>query len=126
MKRIDTLEDLKAERKRLLYRKMNLEREIKNDFREIKQSFEPLQLLTTGAKKTLVNEGNHILSNSMGEVANFLAKTTLKNSGFLSRLVVPFLVKNVTSNLVENHKSTIINWLGAIAAKVSGKKPVKE
>lgn len=126
MKRIDTLEDLKAERKRLLYRRMNLEREIKNDFQEIKQMLGPLQLITSGAKKALVSDNNDMLSNSVGQVTNFLAKTALKNSGLLPRIIVPFLIKNVTSNLIEKNKVSIVNWLGDIVSKITGKKVAEE
>jgi hypothetical protein len=105
---------------------MNLEREIKHDFQEIKQTLEPFKLLTTGAKKTLTNESNHILSNSVGHVANMIAKNTLKNTGFLPRLIVPFLVKNVASNLVEHNKTGIVNWFSSIAAKITGKKSTKQ
>jgi hypothetical protein len=122
MRRINTLEELKAERKRLSYRRLNLERQIKEDFEEIKQSLEPVNLLTAGAKKSLENEKNHLFGNSVGLATTFLAKIALKNSGFLPRLIVPLLVKNMTSSLVEKNKARIFNWIGNIASKVSGKK----
>ncbi|MCW3076578.1 MAG: hypothetical protein JWO32_1187 [Bacteroidetes bacterium] len=126
MKRINTLEDLKAEKKRLMYKRLNLEREIKNDFEDIKKSLEPVNLFTSGAKKTLTKEDNHILGNSAGQMANFLVKTSLKNSGFLPQLIVPFIVKTVTSKIVEKNKSKIINWIGTLANKVAGKKTAQE
>jgi hypothetical protein len=126
MRRINTLEDLKSERKRLLYRRMNLEREIKADFQEIKESLEPVNFLTGGARKTLGSGKNHLLGDSIGMATNFLTKAALKNSGLLPRILVPLVVKTVTSSLVEKNKSRIFNWIGSIAARVSGKRPAHQ
>ncbi|MBA3664919.1 MAG: hypothetical protein H0W61_12025, partial [Bacteroidetes bacterium] len=122
---IDTLEDLKAERKRLMFRRLNLEREIRNDFSEIKESLQPVNLIKQGARATL-EKNNHVLSNSVGQVTNFLAKTALKNTGFFSRLIVPMIVKTVTTKLVEKNKGKIFNLIGTIATKISGKKAARE
>ncbi len=126
MRRINTLSELRAERKRLYLLKAFLEQEIKKDFKEVKQSLEPMRLFAKGAEKVLVGENNHILSSSAGNVANFLAKATLKRSGFLSRLVVPYLVKSAASNFVEHNKSNILSWAGVLFSKLTEKKPVKE
>ncbi|MGZ3901397.1 MAG: hypothetical protein ACXVNO_07660 [Bacteroidia bacterium] len=122
MRRIDTLEDLKAEKKRLVIKRLNLEREIKNDFEEIRQSFEPVNLIASSAKKALGTDSNHLLGNSVGEVTNMIARTVLRNSGLLPRILVPLIVKTVTSKLVEKNKSKIFDWIGTIALRVSGKK----
>jgi hypothetical protein len=123
MRRINTLEELKEERNRLLFRRMNLEREIKNDFEELKESLEPVNFLTGGAKKTFGSDKNHLLGDSVGMATNFIAKMAVKNSGVLPRLLVPLIVKSVTSNIVEKNKAKILNWIGNVAARVSGKRP---
>ena len=122
MRRINTLEELKEEKKRLMFRRLNLEREIKNDFEEIKQSFEPMNILANTAKKTVGNSSNHIFGDSVGMVTNMVAKTALKNSGLLPRILVPLIVKTVTSKLVEKNKTKIFNWIGTIASRVSGRR----
>lgn len=122
MRRISTLSELKMEQRRLNSRRAFLEKEIKREFRELKEDLEPMALLGKSARKTLRTDSNHMISNSVGELANFIAKTTLKRSGLLSRLVIPYLLKNVTSNLVEKNKSKILNWIGGIASRVSQRK----
>jgi len=126
MKRIDSPEQLRTERKRLHLRKKYLEIEIKRDFKEIKAGLEPAKLISEGAKKALASSENRLLGNSVGEVANLIAKTSLKHSGFLPRLIVPFLITNVTGNLVEKNKYQIMNWLTGIAARLTGKKTIHE
>ncbi len=125
MKRINTIAELKAERKRLSLRRVFLEDEIKSDFRELKQSFEPLRLIVKGAEKTLVSQNNHVISDTAGQFAKFIAKATLRRSGFLSRLIVPYLVKNAASNFVEGNKSKILSWAEVLFTKLADKKRVK-
>ncbi|MGZ4099214.1 MAG: hypothetical protein ACXVNM_10070, partial [Bacteroidia bacterium] len=67
-------------------------------------------------------DSNHLLGNSVGEVTNMIARTVLRNSGLLPRILVPLIVKTVTSKLVEKNKSKIFDWIGTIALRVSGKK----
>lgn len=124
MRRINTLDDLRAERKRLLFRRMNLEREIKNDFQELKESFEPVNFIANGAKKTLGSTQNHLLGDTIGLATNIITKAALRNSGAIPRIVVPLLVKALASKLVERNKTRIFNWIGNVASRVSGKKPV--
>jgi len=125
MRRINTLNDLKAERKRLHSRKTFLEEEIKKDFNEIKQSFEPIRLLAQGAEKTLISENNHLISSSAGQLAKFIARTTLRRSGFISKLIVPYLIKNATSNFVERNKTKILSFAEILFSKLAEKKSAK-
>jgi hypothetical protein len=122
MRRIDTLEELKAERKRLVLRKNFLEEEIKKDFKDIKAGLEPARLLSETAKRAVGSEENHFLGDSVGAVANMIAKSTLKHAGFIPRLLVPFLIKNVTGKIVEKNKKEILGWFGSLAEKFGRKK----
>jgi len=121
--KINTLAELKTEQEKLRSRKVILESEIKNNFEEIKAELAPLKLLTKNAGKILVSKDNGILGNSLGYIADFLTRNVLlKNSGFITRLVVPYLVKNSTSNLVENNKSRIVGWVVSAISKLGKKK----
>lgn len=127
MRRINTLADLRAEKKELLLRKIYLEAEIKKDIEEIKTDLEPLRLLAKGAKGILSSKNNSILGSSAGLAADFITKhTLLKNSGFLAKLIIPFLVKNVTSNIVENNKSKVVSWVENLVSKFTNKKTSEE
>jgi hypothetical protein len=122
MRRINTLSELRAEQKRLKSRRLFLEAEIKKEFRELKESLEPASLLKNTARRSLEGENSKFLGTSAGNIANFLAKLTLKRSGLISRLVIPFLVKNVTSNLIEKNKGQLVSWLGGVVSKFTEKK----
>lgn len=125
--KINSLEELKAEQKKLVLRKMILESEITKDFEELKKELEPLKLLTKSAGTVLISKNNGILGNSLGFIADFITNNILlKNSGLLTRLIVPYLVKNTTSNFVENNKSKIAGFIGKLISKLAKKKFFKE
>lgn len=123
MRTINTIEELKAERQRLYMRKALLETEIKNDFNEIKEDLKPLQLLTKGAGKLLSSKDNTIAGSSAGFLTELIVKKViLKNSGFLMKLIVPYLAKNLASNVVEDNKPKISGWITELLSKFMGKK----
>lgn len=126
MRKIDNLEQLRSERKRLHLRRKYLEEEIKKDFQEIKAGLDPAKLLSETARKAVASDENHLLGDSVGSVANLIAKSAMKNTGFIPRLVVPFLIKNVTGNLIEKNKKEILGWISSIAGRFSGKKKFRE
>jgi len=122
MRRINSHEDLKKEQMRLNSRRIFLEKEIKRDFKELKEELEPVKLLTKSAGRTLIGENNKVIGNVVGQLANFIARSTLRRSGLIVRLIIPYLIKNVTSNLVEKNKSQLVNWFGGVATRLYGKK----
>jgi hypothetical protein len=123
MRTINTIEELRAERQRLYMRKALLETEIRNDYNEIKEELKPVILLTKGAGKLLSSKDNSIAGNSVGFITELLVKkVVLKNSGFLMRLIVPYLAKNLASNVVEDNKPTIASWITGLVTKFMNKK----
>jgi hypothetical protein len=122
MRRINTLSELRAEQVRLKTRRRFLEAEIKKEFRELKESMEPMNIIGSSAKKSLASENSSLLSSSVGNLANFLVKVTLKRSGIIPRLVVPFLVRNVASGLVEKNKAKVVSWLGGLVTRFAEKR----
>ncbi|MCW3086191.1 MAG: hypothetical protein JWP12_3557 [Bacteroidetes bacterium] len=127
MRRINTLAELRFEQRALRSKAADLEIVIQNDLQEIKAMFRPLQLVTSGAEKVLTSHNNGILGNSAGLIADFLTrKVLLKNSGFLTKLIVPLLVKNVTSNVVDNNKETIVDWVGGLISRFKDRKKERE
>lgn len=123
MTKISTLAELKAEQNRLRFQKLFLETEIKKEFDELKSELAPLKLITKSAGKILLSKDNGILGNSLGYIADFVTKNVfLKNSGFLTRLIVPYLIKNSTGKLVEQNKSKIVDWVSRLVSKLERKK----
>ena len=118
MRKINTIEELRFERRALQAKAHDLELVIRQDIEDIKQMFAPVQMLTTGAEKVLVSLNNGLLGNTAGAVADFLTRNVLmRNAGFISRLIVPYLVKNVTSNVVDKNKTDIVSWIGTMISR---------
>ena len=115
MRTINTLAEVREERQRLYMRNVFLETEIKKDFSEIKESLKPMNILAS--------HDNSIVGSSAGFLAEKLIKNVvLRNSGFITRLIVPFLAKNVASNLAEDNKPKITHWITDLIEKFTHKK----
>ena len=127
MRKINNLEDLIKERERLTVRKEFLEGEIKNSFHEIKTSLEPLNALRKGASHLLSSKNNDVLSNTVGGAIEFILRNfILKRSGLITRLLVPYLVKNATAGFVNENKTGIINTISTLISAIAKRKSKKE
>lgn len=123
MKRIDTLQELRAERIRLLSRRYELEEAIKQDVKELKAGIAPVLAFSQGAGSFFSGKNNSILGSSAGFLIDLLMKSVvLRNAGFVTRLVVPFLMKFAASGYVNNHKEEVLGWIGRMINKFRGKK----
>jgi hypothetical protein len=123
MRTINTLAELKDERQRLYMRKALLETEIKNDFNDIKEQLKPFQSLAKGAGKFLSSKDNSIVGESAGFLTSTLVKNIfLRNSGFIAKLILPYLAKNVASNVAEDNKPKIAGWISDLITKFTHKK----
>jgi hypothetical protein len=123
MRKIETLTELKAERIRLRQKKMRLESEIENNFNTLKESFAPLQLVTDGAAKMLVNKNHGIANETISMILDFiLKKVVLRNSGFILRLILPLIARNTANNLLTENKTKILGWIGDLILKASSRK----
>ena len=119
MRKINTLSDLRAEKLRLRQKQLLLEEEIKNDFESLKESFSPAQLVADGASKMLVNKNFGLMNQITNIIVDLiLKKILLRNSGFLTRLVLPFIAKNTANNYLADHKTKILGWFGDLILKL--------
>jgi hypothetical protein len=122
MSRINTLKELKVEQNNLRFRKTLLEAEIKSSFDDLKSQFSSLKSVTRNTEDVLASKNNSILGASVGHLADFIAeKIIFRKAGFITRLIVPYLVKQATSNLVENNKTKIRNWFDGFTEKLGRK-----
>lgn len=123
MLKVNTIKELKAEQSNLRLKKTLLETEIKKDFSELKAEFSSFGAVSKNAEEVLASKENNILGFSLGSLADFLTQNfLLKNSGMLTKLIVPFIVNKTTNGLVENNKSKIVGWLGNLTQKLAGGK----
>jgi hypothetical protein len=119
MRTINTLAELKAERRRLILHKEFLEAEIKKDVQEVKKQFAPLTLITKG----LASHENSAFGSGVGAITDLLVKNVvLKNAGFLTKMIVPFLAKNAAANYAEAHKTEVFSWVENLISKFRKKK----
>ena len=112
MKRIDNLEQLKAEKKRLKLRAQTLEGNIRNDWETVKYKLAPVNLVINSFSKSLSRDKQ----NFVGETLNIgidllLRKVLLRNRGILVKWIVPYLVKNLTGNYIKDHRVDVMSWL---------------
>ncbi|MCW3072507.1 MAG: hypothetical protein JWO44_2397 [Bacteroidetes bacterium] len=127
MRTINTLAELKEERQRLYMRKAFLETEIKTNFNEIKEQLKPFHSLAKGAGKFLASKDNSVVGSSVGFLTSALVKNVLlRNSGFITKLIVPYLAKNVASNVAEDNKPKIAGWISDMIARFMPKKAEAE
>lgn len=123
MKRISNLQELEAERERLMLRKIHLEGEIKNSFNKIKEDLQPLNAFRKGVSGFLSSKNNDVLSGSIGGVVEYLLRNLVfRRSGLLTRLIVPYLAKNATTNLVSQNKSAIMKTIVGVLSRLSAEK----
>lgn len=123
MQKISNIQELEAERERLLMRKVHLEGEIKNSFNELKEDLQPLNAFRKGVSGFLSSKNNDVLSGSIGGVVEYLLRNLVfRRSGLLTRLIVPYLAKNATANAVSQNKSTIMKTIIGIFSKLSAEK----
>lgn len=123
MRRINTLDELKAERKRLQALSLELEGDLRSEFRLLKRDLRPMNLLFGGTKKELRNDQNGLISVGAGSLAGFITRSVLmRRSGFLSRLILPAIVGKITSGLVEKNKAKIISMIRQVTSKIRIKK----
>lgn len=112
MKKIDTLEKLRIEKKRLQLRAETLEVNIKNDYENVKESMKPLNMVIDGFNKSVSGDKHNLFGETMNIGIDIIfRKIILRNQGLLMKLIVPYLVKNFTGNYLKDHRKDVISWL---------------
>lgn len=99
---------------------------IRYDIRDLKAEFKPaLDAVSLLGKVTTRDSSNPILSTAANTVVDFiLKKIVLSRSGWLSRLAIPFFVKNISSHVIAEHKDDIMNKLFSFIGHTNGKEKV--
>lgn len=123
--KLETLDDLRAERARLK-NQLELSRvKMRNNVTAIKTEINParqavgaLSDLLTTPKKGLLNVGVGI------GVDIILRRGLLARAGWLPRLVVPFIARNVATNLIQKNRTSLLEN-ALIWVKKKTEKPVK-
>jgi len=115
MKRIESIKELREERRLARMRVLQLEEQIKIDFEEIKDDLKPLKMAGKAIKTMMVSEKDTVLGTSIGLTVDALIKKLfLRKSGFLTKTIVAFILKNYTRNIVSKNSDSILDWVQSL------------
>lgn len=122
---IQNLDDVRAERARLK-NKIELSRtNLRHEFGLIKRELNPVSQALGVVTDAFTTPRKGLLSLGVGfGVDTVLKKVVLARAGWLPRLVVPFLVKNVATNYISKNKTSVmesvLGWVKKSTSKRIG------
>ena len=113
MSKIQTYDDLLAEKVEL-ERILRVQRGIiSQDILELKEELKPArQLISFLGKITLKDRSNSLVNLGVDVLGDLLIKNfVLAKSGWITRLVLPYFIKNFSSNVIGKNGSAILHKL---------------
>ena len=109
---IQNLDDVRAERARLKNQIETSRMNLRHEFGVIKKELNPINQALGVVTDVFTTPRKGLLSMGVGfGVDTVLKKVILARAGWLPRLVVPFLVKNVATNYISNHKTSVVEGM---------------
>lgn len=120
-KKIQTYDDLQEEKKRLENLLALHKNEINGNWDEVKLSLAPLNnTFSFIGKITKRDKSNPLLNIGIGFAGDLLIKRfLLAKAGFVARLVLPFVVKNYSSHVLNQNNKGILGKIKNIFSKKS-------
>ena len=122
-RRITTYEDLEREEgllKGLLQSQKEL---IQVEVKLLKKQLEPVHMVAQFIGKiTTADKHNPLLTHGTNTVIDMILKNfILSRSGWITKMLVPFFVKNYSSHLIADNRDSIINKVASIFTSKNGK-----
>lgn len=116
---IRTYNDLLAEKARLKELLQAQKELVRADVEEIKMELQPVKnAIGVIGKFTTRDKSNPLLTSATeGLIDLVVRKMILSRSGWLTKIVVPFLMKNVSSHLVNENQGAIFSKLFSLFSK---------
>jgi len=112
MKKIECLKDLQSERARLKLELNVAEEILKEDIEWIKAELKPAHLAGKYLSNSLINKDDGFINVGLRRTIDTILKSfVLVRAGWLTKLIVPFLVKNISSNYVQEKKPEFFGML---------------
>jgi len=109
MKKINNLKELREERLRLRLEVKRLEQQILEDVELIKNDLKPGNLVSGFFKNMFHRENNGIATAGVNIGIDILLRNLLlRKSGWMYRLLIPYLAKNVANNYMASKNINIV------------------
>ncbi len=130
IKRISTYDELLEEKARLEALLREQKATIRNDINGIGEEFKPVTSAASFLGKMVTREGgNFFLNASANKLIDVIfKKLILSRSGWITKLIVPFLLKNYSSHVIQENKGTIWSKLFSLVTRkhANGREEVHE
>lgn len=123
---IQNLDDVRSERARLKNQIETARINLRQEFGAIKKELNPINQALGVVTDVFTTPKKGLLSMGVGfGVDTVLKRVVLARAGWLPRLVVPFLVKNIATKYISNHKSSVVEGMLGWVKKATQKKSHK-
>jgi len=112
--KITSYKQLLEEKERLTVLLRLQQEQVQEDFRGIKEELRPLTHITSALGMFVTRKSGSMLS-SLGInllVNGFVKKVLLSKTGWVTRFIVPFLLKNYASHLVQEPEKLLTKIMG--------------
>lgn len=117
MKKIKNRKDLLLEKQRLQIELSKAEDVLKEDLNWLNEEVKPLRAAGKFLKNIFYTKGGAVNEGLNFAISTLLNKVVLSKAGWLSKLIVPFLVKGVTGTIVEENKIDFFSLLRNLIKK---------
>jgi hypothetical protein len=118
MKSIENLKDLRSERTRLKLKLNVAEETLRDDVEWIKTELKPVHLVGRFINNSLVNKDWGLVNGGVRDLIDSVLKTfVLPKSGWIVKLIVPFILKNISSNYILEKKPEFFGMIKRLISK---------
>ena len=118
MKKIRNLKELHAEKLRLQLELITAEEKLKVDLEWIKEEIKPGKIVGKLFNNIVGNKTNGLFNSGVRETIDILLKNLLlSKSGWITRFIVPLIIKNLSSSYLAEKKPEIFDILRNIIHK---------
>lgn len=118
MRKINNLADLKAEKSLLNMRLSVVEANLKVDIEWMKEEFRPIRTVGKLFSHAMINKSDGILNEGIRFTIDAVLKNLiLSKTGWVTKLIVPFLVKNLSTNYILEKRPEIFGILRNLIRK---------
>ena len=118
MKKIRNLKELHAEKLRLQLELITAEEKLKVDLEWIKEEIKPGKIVGKLFNNIVGNRTNGLFNSGVRETIDILLKNILlSKSGWITRFIVPLIIKNLSSSYLAEKKPEIFDILRNIIHK---------